>query len=177
MTIQGNTALVAYGIQTEQSDLRAHVCVKAQRIYVYPTRSGVAAVQSGRYRKAPAYTRDIQTAEGYLIPPDAIDGCVCWRIPPNWFADAHFDERATPTEKGARALWLVQCAIRHGAFSLPADPDVVTDAKTQITGADLIVTVTARIQVKCDWNGGHTKYGGTGNLFIQVAECNPFGQH
>jgi hypothetical protein len=36
-----NTKLVDYGIQTEESDLRAHVCVNARQVYVYPTKKGV----------------------------------------------------------------------------------------------------------------------------------------
>jgi hypothetical protein len=46
----------------------------------------------------------------------------------------------------------------------------------QIDGDDIVVLTGANrvhIQVKCDYPGGDKALGGTGNLYLQVAERNP----
>lgn len=48
--------LVEYGIQNEQSDIRAHVCVVAKRVYVYSTDEGKRIAATGRFKSLPAYT-------------------------------------------------------------------------------------------------------------------------
>jgi hypothetical protein len=43
----------------------------------------------------------------------------------------------------------------------------------QFEGLDIVVATRVRIQVKLDFRGGERELGGTGNLFLQTAECNP----
>ena len=175
----GNTELVEYGIQNEDSDLRVHVCPTVRRMYIYSTSAGVAAIETGKYEKAAANTLVdgawIKTAEGYLVPPDDIDGCVNVTIP-EWMA-AHFSKDSSTTRKGALATRLVQRFCKEGWFPLPAGAIPVDDHRMQVSGIDLIIIGDrVKIQVKCDFRGGPRELGGTGNLFLQVAECNPLRQ-
>jgi len=43
----------------------------------------------------------------------------------------------------------------------------------QLRGTDILVACNKRIQVKCDYRSGK-KPNGTGNLFLQKSERNPF---
>ena len=170
----GNTRLVEYGIQTERSDLRAHVCVCARRIYVYPTACGLQTINAGDYEARPVYTGNIKTAIGYAVPWQNIARCVSVRIPDWLFTEMAFSETDSTTEKGRKAARVCARMIELGAFPLPTPPNVVSDTPTQIEGTDVIVTISARIQVKMDYRGGSKEHGGTGNLFLQTAECNPY---
>lgn len=173
----GNSTLVDYGIQTEGSSLRAHVCVIVQRIYVYPTACGIQAIKTGKYTARPVYTGAIQTATGYAVPWNEIPRCVSVGVP-NWLMSrAAFDEDDTTTKKGEKAVWLCKTMLEFGAFPLPSMPEVIDDTRLQIEGTDIIITMNARIQVKCDYRGGAKEHGGTGNLFLQTAECNPYRAH
>ncbi len=174
-------ALVDYGIQTEQSDLRVHVCVNAGLVYVYPTRFGLAAVNSGKYRKVQAYQPGVSyaTAEGFLVPPADIWGCL--PIKAGWaltkIGGIGFSEDTSA--KGRKAVAVVTVLLKHGYFPMWASPDVIEDLDLQIKGLDIVIRQTARIQVKCDYEGGAPAKPGvkgqsvTGNLFLQVAEINP----
>jgi hypothetical protein len=90
-----------------------------------------------------------------------------------------FDEAADTSDKGRKAVELVAAMIRNGLFPLPyavgqLDSDPAKDM--QINGDDIIVDLGANrvhIQVKCDFRGGDKALGGTGNLYLQVAERNP----
>lgn len=180
MSQLGNTELVDYGIQSEESDLRAHVCIAVERIYVYPTAAGLAACETGRYIKRPAYSwingTKIKTAEGYLVPPDDIDGCVFMQIP-KWLIDKTVLSQAnTTTEKGNKAVSIVMAFIKAGGFPFPINGRAIEDYNLQVLGLDILVGINARIQVKCDYEGGPRGLGGTGNLYLQVAECNPLRQ-
>jgi hypothetical protein len=173
--------LVDYGIQTEQSDLRVHVCVNAGIAYVYPTRFGLAAVNTGEFRKVKAYQPGVNyaTAEGFLVPPSKIWGCLPvgagWAIAQ--VGGINFDDDTST--KGRKAVEVVGMLLKHGYFPMWARPDVIDDLDLQIKGLDIIVRQTARIQVKCDYEGGAPPRPGpkgkgvTGNLFLQVAEINP----
>lgn len=184
--VLGNTQLFEHGIHTEKSDLRAHVCVNAERVYVFPSSHAVDLIESGKYRKVPAFTdvngRSIRTAEGYLVP---------WRHIPyirevnitsimRWFVDKYgFSEQDTTSEKGNKAVFIVSHLLRIGHFPLPMHPMIVKDVEMQREGDDIIVQSRHRIEVKCDFRGGGTWTRGgdvTGNLFLQVAECNPLRQ-
>ena len=57
------------------------------------------------------------------------------------------------------------------------DPAIVKEMDLQINGVDIVINMNTKIQVKCDYRGGPKAYGGTGNLYLQVRECNPFGKH
>ena len=175
VTKQGNSVLVDYGIAQEHSDIRAHVSVTAQAVYVYPTKLGLAAIATGKHKQRPAFTGDICTAVGYLVPPAAIRQCRKIVIPPHIFAQADFCERDSATAKGQKAVRVVRWLLRSGLFPLWAEPTIVADVDMQVDGMDILVAMRARIQVKCDWRAGDGD-GCTGNLFLQVQECNPYRQ-
>lgn len=171
----GNTTLVDYGIQTEESDLRVHVCVSVGAVYVYQTSDGVKAVESGLWRKVPVYTGTLKTAEGFLVPPDRIEGCNMKQIPED--IGIVFYKHDNTSEKGRKALEVVRSMMRRGLMPIPLMAREIDDTEMQIQGTDIIATSDANVQVKCDWRGGHKELGGTGNLFLQVSECNPLGMH
>lgn len=166
--------LVDYGIQNEKSDLRAHVCVLARTVYVYPTISGVKAIESGRYRARPAKQPgcDYITAWGYLVPPDEIEGCVPVSAK-NIIMGAMFRQDDSTSVKGEKAVACVAQLLRIGWFPLPVDPRIVGETDLQIHGLDIVVQAKFRIQVKCDYQGGKGMIC-TGNLYLQTAESNPF---
>ena len=65
--------------------------------------------------------------------------------------------------------------ISLGLISLALSVAQVPEVDMQLNGSDLEIMHAKSIQVKCDWNAGHKELGGTGNLFLQVEECNPLG--
>ena len=174
VTRLGNTQLVEYGIRQEKSDIRAHVSVATKSVYVYGTSDGVAAINTGMYRKAPAYTGSIVTAEGYLVPPDAISGCKRIPIPSDLMS---FNTTDSTSVKGDKAMRVVMQMLKDRLIPIALDVSDITDEMMQLEGTDIIVQATARVQVKCDWRAGPRELGGTGNLFVQVAECNPLNSH
>lgn len=176
----GNTKLVSYGIHNEGSDIRAHVCVNARMVYVYPTSEGVRAIQQGSYRSVPVFTGRIQTATGYPVPPSRIHRCL--PVNAKGFLDRYpivFTD--STSEKGRKAVSVVLAMLRMGWFPFFVATEEVRDDMLQIEGTDIYVNAKMKIQVKCDFEGGEPKRLGrkgervTGNLFLQVAECNPFG--
>jgi len=184
-TRPGNAALVKYGIQTEQSHIRAHVCPVVKRVYIYPTEFGIAAIKSGQYVKVGGRQPGVSffTSEGYLIPPFEIQRCVAITINEDVWKAIDIQASLSTSEKGKRAMRLVVAMLKNGLFPFPALVHEITDADLQISGADLLVRAGAIarrdiiIQVKCDFSGGEKQLGGSGNLFLQVAECNPLGRH
>ena len=174
----GNTVLVPYGIQNERSHCRAHVCPVTRTLYAYRTADGQATIAEGAYRKRSVLTHGIVTAEGFLVPPEDIPGCGCVDISA-WLWSIHILEDDDVSTKGAKALRLTIAVLRAGKFplSLYDVSESVDNRQLQQEGADLIVTVSARIQVKCDYRGGERLRGGTGFLFLQTAECNPHHQY
>jgi len=178
----GNTSLVDYGIQNEESDIRAHVGVYAQSVYVYRTEKGQAVV-AGKpsYRLVPVYTARIKTAEGYLVPVGDIEDCQDYNIPEDIFALSgigQLPERGYQGEKGKAATYIVNQMLQRGLIPVPLTITEVDDKAMQIQGVDVHTQADVRIQVKCDYragNGTHPRC--TGNLFLQVKECNPWGIH
>lgn len=167
-----NLVLVDYGIQNERSDLRLHVCFLVKRIYVYQTRFGVEAVESGRYIQRPVYINGKLTAEGYLVPPMDIKSCIECEPKAYLWEVVSMNPKMTTSEKGRAAVSIAAEALRRGLVPIPVLIDEVTDYDTQIGGTDIIVHGGSKIQVKCDYRGGRKELGGTGNLFLQVAERN-----
>lgn len=172
MKQMGNTKLIDYGIQNEDSDIRVHISVVSRRAYVYSTNNGLNAIQSGKFNKRPVYTNGIKTAEGYLVPPDQIKDCYSIAIPKDDWIEIKDIE--STSEKGRKAVEIVKRLIKNGAISIPLNVKEITDEQMQINGTDIYVSTRIKIQVKCDYNAGDKKYGGTGNLFLQVSECNPY---
>lgn len=177
MTALGNTQLVNYGIQTEKSDLRAHVCVVAKALYVYPTESGVVCLNDPRYREVEVTTGAYVTARGRLVPPTAIADCMLVPIPTALMERIKILRTDKTTVKGRKATEIVATLMRWGFFPTALIPQVVTATGLQYEGVDIVATANLRIQVKCDYDGGERESGGTGNLFLQTAECNPYRAH
>lgn len=172
--MSGNTSLVEYGIGTEASDMRAHVCVLARRVYIFDTEAARQAIATGRFRRVGASTGAIKTAEGYLVPPTAIPGCKSIPIPADWLAIERTD---STTVKGDKAMAVVARLAEQFGLPVPTKLQIVTSHREQIAGIDAVIEPPRRsLQVKCDFEGGNVEHGGTGNLFIQVAECNPYGR-
>lgn len=174
----GNTQLVNYGIQSEESDIRAHVSIATRHVYIYSTKLGLGIIaQPNGYRLVPVYTGNIQTAKGYLVPPGDIPGCEHVSIPDDVFVDVKFSIRDNTSEKGRKAVLVVRQMLKRGLLPIDLKVEEIDDEAIQISGTDIIVSTKVKIQVKCDWKAGHRELGGTGNLFLQVAECNPLGMH
>lgn len=175
----GNTKLVKYGILDEDSDIRLHVAVKARRVYFFPTRACKRLVERDNdYHSSPAYTDGKVTGVGYLVPPGDIGGCISVEIPDDIFRQADFpkdqyDKKTTTSDKGNKAVLVATAMLTMGLFPITLKIEEVKAKTMQIKGLDIIVKTEIKIQVKCDWRAGHREFGGTGNLFIQMEECNP----
>jgi len=181
METKSEPELYDYGIQNERSDIRAHVCPRVQRLYVFPTVEGQKAVASGAWPIRPAYQNGVvgPTAIGYLVPPFAIKKCISLEVNPAAWVTINLQESDDTSLKGKKAVELVKQMILSGMFPLPYSLKEVNADLTktiQINGDDIIVNLGAHqvhIQVKCDFGGGDPRLGGTGNLYLQVAERNP----
>lgn len=177
----GNTTLIDYGIQNEESDIRIHVCPQVRRVYVYPTQYGIQAIESGQYHQVPGYQKDIEvpTSMGYLVPPLDIERCVSLELKDKTWEHMGFSANDSLKQKGDKAERLVRGMLKNGMLPLPMKGQQITDADIQKRGQDILVIEKdgIRIQVKCDFKGGEKKLGGTGNLFLQVQECNPLDIH
>ena len=95
-----------------------------------------------------------------------------WPIP-----DDIYDKRCVPcnagqSEKGRAAEGVVLDMLEL----MGRKPLEITDRDQQLSGIDIVVSDVS-YQVKCDWNGGDKELGGTGNLYIELNECNPQGKH
>jgi hypothetical protein len=140
----------------------------AKTIYVYKTSAGIKTISTGEFSERPAYQNGIKTASGYLVPPSRIPGIVRIKIPDSLWNITEYDNLGT---KGTKAVAIVRYAIVNGLFPIAMQAEEVSERDLQISGTDIIVSAKAHIQVKCDYKGGE---GGTGNLYLQTAECNPF---
>lgn len=178
MNLPAPAQLVPYGIHNEQSDIRAHVAVFAQRVLVYQTRRMIALLSKRSYTRGYATqpgANGATTGEGILVPISDIP----WlrTIPcPKFPWDTFPIKGATTSEKGAAAVSLVCLLLKHGGFPLWVFATESKDSEIQVQGTDIIIAARQRIQVKCDWCAGLKQWHPqcTGNLFIQTAEINPF---
>jgi hypothetical protein len=176
----GNTTLVEYGVQTEQSDLRAHVCVLAKKVYVYRTEAGAAIAKERKLRGMPpknVVTHNIITAQGYPVGIPFIPGVLSVDIPPEWLRDVNFQPTDSTSAKGMKAVSIVSRLIHAGQLPhLSFQVREATGKALQVSGTDIEVpALNTKVQVKCDWRGG-VGDDCTGNLFLQIAECNPWSQ-
>jgi hypothetical protein len=166
-----------YGIITEQSDIRAHVGVANKTIYAFKTRSGVEAIETHKPQTAFASQPGVNhaTAEGWLVKPTMISGLQRLKYL-SWAHWGAFTESMTTSQKGDHAVKCVLDCLSIGRFPLWVNGSESNDRGVQIAGTDIVLTMNHRIQVKCDWYAGEKPLG-TGNLFLQKAECNPFSRH
>jgi len=174
MTLR-NTSLVDYGIQKENSDYRAHVCVVAREVVIFPTRKMAEVV--GRFKATQARTGALVTSRGAKVPVTDIPGVQIVHVSDAVMQHANFKETDTTSAKGEKAVLLVRYLLKHGRIALPMNVVEVDEGTLQIFGTDILVELNASMQVKCDYRGGERNRGGTGNLYIETAECNPYGAH
>lgn len=165
--------LFEYGIQTESSDIRAHVSVVNRTIYVFQTKEGIAAIE----RDAPPLRGASQpgvagrTAEGWVVKVDSIADLrrVRFQSWPRW---QDFREDLSTDAKGALAVQVVIEAMKRGRFPIWFHALEDDRQYVQVKGTDILVFCRKRVQVKCDYKSGDAPLG-TGNLFLQKAERNP----
>jgi len=172
----GNTKLIESGIRTERSHIRAHVCPRIRRVYVFKTSLGIQAIDSGSYPLKAVRTGEIVTAMGYLVPPHVL-GCSVIDIPEDVFYEADFDWKDNTSEKGRKATFVIKRLIEQGLFPMRFTVQEINERMMQISGIDVTMQDNMKIQVKMDYNGGDKRLGGTGNLYLQTAECNPYRRY
>lgn len=165
--------LFAYGIADEQSDIRAHVCVQVRRIYVYATEDMKALLKRRTYPEKSAEQDSVITARGYLVPPFDIPTCREFQLPPALWEKYRITLDMPPDVRGRIAERLVYVTMREAIVAIPLQTKTVADRVLQQQGHDIAVRFSGSVQVKCDYRGGRRDLGGTGNLFIQIAELNP----
>ena len=176
------SGLINHGIHNEESQLRVHVCPLVRRIYVFPTQCGIDALDKGIPKNGYQTGIDYPTAYGKCVPPFAIKKCVALQVNPSVWEYWKFKETESTSEKGEKAAKLIKAMILEGMFPLP----IAVGARDElpmsidIKGTDILVFIKGgiiRLQVKCDYRGGEKELGGTGNLYLQTAECNPLQKH
>lgn len=171
--------LFDYGIHNEASNIRAHVAPASTTLFVFPTICAVQIMKN--YPKVPAFQQGVEgaTAVGYLVPPKAIPYIRCLQIGTNRLDG--FVPNLSTTEKGDRAVKVVNDFLMGGRFPLWLEGAFVTDKEIQITGTDIVVQGKWKIEVKCDYwastEKGEPIAGCTGNLYLQILERNPLKKH
>jgi hypothetical protein len=167
--------MIAHGIQTEKSHLRAHVGIVVKQCYVFPQAALVGVMSKFEVGYATQPGANGWTGKGYKVPWVVVPGIQVIPFPAEWVALCTKD--LSTSEKGDFAIYVVRHLLRQGKISLPLDHSVTEDVNLQREGEDLVAWGQWRIEVKCDYGCGSEKLGGTGNLFIQTEESNPFAQH
>jgi len=165
--------LFEYGIQTEKSDIRAHVSVVNRTVYIFRTSLALQAIKEFKPVIKPAKQPGVEgvTAEGWLMEVEKIPDLRRARYHswPHW---DEFNERLSTSAKGALAVRCVLDCMRHGRFPFWVNASEDDRENVQLKGTDILVFCRKRIQVKCDWKCGDKPLG-TGNVYLQRAERNP----
>lgn len=169
--------LFEHGIHTEDSDVRAHVSVVNQTIYVFPTRSGLEAIERYRPPVRPAFQQGVEgpTAEGWIVKVEWIADLRRLQFK-SWDGWSRFNPNASTSQKGALAVECVVETMRLGRFPFWVNATEDQRQDVQIKGTDLLIFCRKRVQVKCDYASGDKPLG-TGNLYLQNAERNPLRRH
>lgn len=167
--------MIAYGIATEQSDIRVHVSVCTDLAFVFETEAmrRFVAEDPGAFRDVPAYQQGVKaaTARGLLVPV-WLAGFV-EAVSYAGYVDVKPSDTWSTSQKGDWAASVVAALAKAGRVPLYIkDASEHWSRKVQISGTDVIVSENFRIQTKCDW-----KACPEGNLFIQTHEINPLGMH
>lgn len=157
------------GIQTEDSDIRAHVSGTNKTIYVFPTIEGVGAIEKYDPPMVSAGQPGVigVTATGWLVKIDWINDLRALKFPSWPYWDKLSTEKTT-SGKGRFAVECVLSSMRLGRFPFWIDASEDDRENVQLKGTDILVFARKRVQVKCDYRSGET-----GNLFLQKAERNP----
>lgn len=166
--------LFNHGIQNENSDIRAHVGVLAQTVYVFQTKNWQFAVSQSQAAIKSASQPGVigSTATGYVVPIDCIPDIKIISLVSESFWN-YCNATSSLQDKGKFAVGVVRYLLRKGMFPLwIANSIETTDKELQIDGTDIQLDVSKRIQVKCDYKAGNGP-GCTGNLYLQMTERNP----
>ncbi len=219
--------MIEYGIYTEESSHRVHICPIVRRAYIFNTKEVLNNIRSGNYKgmetfgwtnvidettheedfcpihgeKMTLYTKggrswyshlyapglyikrkkywcngkcEIKTAIGYRIEPQSLKSCKGINIPVEMSNKHKIKQFTSLSQKGAMAEYICQEMIEQGLIPIQINIKQVNKKKWQIKGLDLISEKPITIQVKCDYRGGNLDVGGTGYLYIQTHERNPF---
>ena len=172
----GNTQLVDYGIQNDESDVRMHVGVLAQKVYVFKTQDGKDSIKS-HHRIVPVFTKGIKTATGYVVPVGEMINCDAIDIPQDIYMASQitrYPEKGAQGEKGKAAVYIAVEMLKRGLIPISLKITEVNEKTMQIKGEDVNVKANVKIQVKCDYRAGNGHHRCTENLFLQISECNPF---
>jgi hypothetical protein len=168
------TELFESGIETENSDIRAHVGPMSRAIYVFKTADCRALIKARKFpvKSAGQYGVIGPTAEGWIVPKDEIPN-IRKIEPHSWPRWAEFSTSWTTSQKGKWAVDCVSFCLMMGRFPIWIDAAGEDDRKcVQIKGTDIILFCKKKIQVKCD-----APEFATGNLYIQKAERNPLKRY
>lgn len=173
--------LFASGIQTEDSDIRAHVSFCNNTVYIFETQCGRDAIERIKPEEADASQIGVEgrTGRGWKVPIKEIAGMRAikpslWEGWERWNHDLLLvpmkdgKREFSTSEKGRRAVECVKYVMKHGRFPFWLDAAEDDRQCVQINGTDILVFVKKRVQVKCDARAGITR-----NLFLQNAERNP----
>jgi hypothetical protein len=167
------TDLFEHGIQTEHSDIRAHVSASDQTVYVFRTIDGLRAIESHDPPLRGARQEGVAgpTAEGWLVSTDWISDLRRLKFW-SWSKWSRFESARTTSAKGDLAVECVLELLAAGRFPLWIEAHEDQREDVQRKGADIVLFARKKIQVKCDM-----RVGETGNLFLQKAERNPLKRH
>lgn len=166
--------LFEHGIQTEKSDIRAHVSPLERQIYVFKTGEGVKAITKHNPRVVDGYQNGVvgRTASGWLVKPAWITDLRTLKFI-SWTGWEFYDPSWSTSEKGAFAISCVRALMEQGRFPIWIANAVEEQRReVQIAGTDILLFCKRHVQVKCD-----EPCGKTGNLFLQKAERNPLKRH
>jgi hypothetical protein len=163
--------MINYGIQNEESDLRAHVSVCNATVYLFTPENARKAIECHpEVHPKNAFQTGVSfaTANGYPMPIKFINGLKSIKIPQYIFENACFLESDNTSIKGNKAVYIVKEMLKINLIPFAFNVDEITDRTMQIRGTDIIVSARYRIQIKCDW-----RIGETGNIYLQTQERNP----
>ncbi len=170
-----NVDLLKYGIEDEQSDIRAHVTVQGRQVVVFQTETARQVCRDNQYQHVPATQPGVDgatTAMGYLVPITDLNPR--YILTSNVFPwNTYYVESMTITELADAAVCVVRAAIIANKFPLWVCPRVTTDKELDISGTDITVQMKRTIQVKHDRLAFDRSLGGSGNVYIQTHESNP----
>jgi len=149
-------------------------------VYVFPTEDAIWLIETFGFEKRPAYQmlpdgRKIVTAMGYKVPVESFESCGNLqriKIPSDIFEENHIWGGDKEDVKGRKAEKIVRAMDKRGLILVRPGLEMVSSDE-QIKGKDF-KSKPYDWQTKCDYKGGST---GSGNLYIQVEECNPYRLH
>ena len=172
--------MIPYGIDQEESDIRAHVAPLARRVIVCQTELLRQQCKLKKYPigRAPQEGVEGFTGEGPLVPIfDIPDVRILNLTGKGWCF--HWESFPLPSagtnERGRAAVRIVRMVLERGRFPLWVNVRESKNEEIQITGTDIIIYKRIKIQVKCDYRAGLKEWHPrcTGNIFVQTKERNP----